>query len=182
MSADATIPLCVDLDGTLITGDTLRVSIAMLAARRPWLLPVLPFVLMAGRPALKRFIALRVVPDPSSLPWRTEVVDFVREERGRGRPVYLVTAADRRIAEAVSGYLGLFDAAVATDGAENLKGDNKVLAIRKVLQGKQFDYIGDSTSDLPVFAAARCAYLVAPSDALRRSAESVGSIARIFEA
>lgn len=175
------VALCVDLDGTLIAGDTLRLSVRLLAARRPWLLAVLPIVLLAGRPALKRFIARQVVPEPARLPWRPEVVDFVRRKRSEGRPVYLVTAADRGIAEAVAKHLGLFDGVIATDGGDNLKGRNKLKAIRKVLQDKQFDYIGDSRSDIPVFAAARSSYLVAPGATLRRAAQSAASIVHVFE-
>jgi len=48
------------------------------------------------------------------------------------------------------------------------------------LQCKDFDYIGDSQADLPVFKAARIGYLVAPSRSLSTAARSVGRIAREF--
>src|SRR5688572_29221917 len=115
-------PLCVDLDGTLIEGDTLEISIRHLARRTPWVLLALPFVLMRGRPALKAFVANRYVPDPASLVWRTEVLTFLREEKSRGRRIVLATAAHRLIGEAVFKHLGIFDALVATDSSDNLKG------------------------------------------------------------
>lgn len=172
-------PLCVDLDGTLIDGDTLVISVLHLARSAPWTLFALPFALMRGRANLKAYIARRHVPEPSSLPWRAEVLGFLREERERGRQIFLATAAHRLVAEAVVRYLGLFDGFVASDAA-NLKGEQKVLYICNSLQCTDFDYIGDSYADLPVFRSARVGYLVAPSRSLSAAARSVGRIAREF--
>ena len=173
-------PLCVDLDGTLIEGDTLAISVRQLARKAPWALFALPFVLLRGRASLKAFIARRHVPDPAHLVWRPEVLAFLREERGRGRTIFLATAAHRLIAEAVAEHLGLFDGLVATDDAMNAKGQQKAILIRNSLKCNEFDYVGDSQDDLPVFQAARMCYLVAPSQSLRTAARSVGRIAREF--
>jgi phosphoserine phosphatase len=173
-------PLCVDLDGTLIEGDTLKISILHLARRSPWVLLALPFILLRGRPALKAFVASRYVPDPASLVWRTEVLAFLREEKSRGRRIVLATAAHRLIGEAVFTHLGIFDALVATDSGDNVKGAMKTAHIRKSLECNDFDYIGDSAADLPVFEAARSCYLVAASPSLREAAGQVGRIAKEF--
>jgi len=175
-------PLCVDLDGTLIEGDTLMMSVRHLARRAPWTLLALPFVLVRGRAALKEYIARRYVPDPANLVWRPEVLAFIREERTRGRHIILATAAHRLVAESVAAHLGLFDGVVATDLGSNLKGRHKAAEICKSLEGKEFDYIGDSAADLPVFQAARVSYLVAPTPSLGRTARLVGRIAREFHA
>lgn len=173
-------PLCVDLDGTLIEGDTLKISIRHLARRSPWVLLALPFVLLKGRQALKAFVANRYVPDPARLVWRTEVLAFLREEKSRGRRIVLATAAHRLIGEAVFTHLGIFDALVATDSGDNLKGAMKTAHIRKSLECNDFDYIGDSAADIPIFEAARVCHLVAPSPALREAASQVGRIGREF--
>ncbi len=175
-------PLCVDLDGTLIRGDTLRISVLAIARRAPWLLLALPLALLRGRAALKGWVAARYIPDPSRLPWRVEVVAFVKAERERGRRVVLATAAHRKVAEAVSTHLGLFEGVIATDGALNAKGVAKVVQILKSLGENNFDYIGDSPADLPVFMAARHCYLVDPSDDLRRAVTSVATVAGEFPA
>ena len=174
-------PLCVDLDGTLIEGDTLRISLRHLARSAPWTLLAVPFILLrGGRPALKRYVARRHVPDPASLVWRHEVIAFLREERGRGRQIILATAADRLVGEAVVAYLGLFDGLVATDTGPNIKGKRKVAHIRKSLNCNDFDYIGDSQADIPIFRVARVGYLVAPSRSLSEAARLAGRIAREF--
>jgi phosphoserine phosphatase len=172
-------PLCVDLDGTLIEGDTLRISLRHLARRAPWTLLAVPFMLLRGRPALKAYLARHYIPDPAALVWREEVLAFLKEEKGRGRRIVLATAAHRLIAESVVAHLGLFDAVVATD-QNNVKGAQKTVHIRKSLNCNDFDYVGDSSADLPIFAACRTGYLVAPKPALREAAHRVGRIARVF--
>lgn len=173
-------PLCVDLDGTLIVGDTLVISLRQLAMGTPWKLPVLAVALLRGRAALKSAVAASMIPDPATLPWREDVVSFVRIEHESGRRVVLATAAHRRIAESVASYLGCFDAIVATDGSHNAKGPGKVDAIRRAIGERPFDYVGDSAADLPIFAAARHGYLVAPSPALHQRAVRTGTIVRVF--
>jgi phosphoserine phosphatase len=173
-------PLCVDLDGTLIEGDTLKISLKYLARREPWSMLLVPFVLLRGRPALKAWVAKKYVPDPTTLIWRSEVIEFLRLERGRGRRIVLATAAHRLIGEAVVAHLGLFDALVATDSNDNVKGRHKTAHIRKSLDCNEFDYIGDSPADIPIFEAARVGYLVAPSAELSAAARAVGRIEREF--
>ena len=161
-----TVPLIVDLDGTLIDGDTLHLSLRVLARTRPWLVAALPFAVLRGRARFKEFVSDRVPLDPARLPYRADVIDFVRRERAGGRRVLLATAATRQIADAVACHLGLFDLVIASQGEHNAKGNGKVESIRGVLGDSPFDYIGDSLPDLPVFKAARKSYLVCPSPAL----------------
>jgi phosphoserine phosphatase len=160
------VPLIVDLDGTLIDGDTLRLALRALARRRPWIVPVLPFMVLSGRAGFKAFVSNQVTLDPARLPYRDDVLDFVKGQRAAGRRVLLATAANRHVADAVAAHLGLFDDVIASDGRHNAKGDGKVESIRGVLGDAEFDYIGDSMPDVPVFKAARKSYLVCPSPAL----------------
>lgn len=175
------VPLVVDLDGTLIDADTLHLALVRLAREQVWVLPALPFVVLRGRAAFKAFVSTRVHLDPASLPYRRDVVDFVRSERAGGRRVVLATAADERIAASVARYLALFDSIIASDGRHNAKGDGKVSAIRAHLGGGEFDYIGDNMADVPVFRSARRSYLVCPTPALLAAASGVGAkIERVF--
>ncbi len=67
--APARVPLCVDLDGTLLRGDLLWESLALLLRDKPWLVFALPVWLMAGRAALKRRILQQVRVPVESLPY-----------------------------------------------------------------------------------------------------------------
>jgi phosphoserine phosphatase len=115
------------------------------------------------------------------------VVEFVKRERDAGRRVLLATAANRHVADAVATHLGLFDGVIASDGRHNAKGDGTLESIRGLLGDTEFDYIGDSLPDVPVFKAARKSYLVCPSGALadavrgRCHVEAVFATARTSE-
>jgi len=177
-----TVPLIVDLDGTLIDGDTLHLSLRRLLRERPWLLPVLPFVAATGRAEFKRFISNRVTLPAESLPYRSDVIAFVRAERRSSRTIILATAADRRIADAVSAHLGLFDFVIASDGHHNAKGLGKLGSIRAEIGQGEFDYVGDSLADVPVFRAARRSYLVAPGTTLRDAVRVGCRVEAVFPA
>jgi phosphoserine phosphatase len=177
-----TVPLIVDLDGTLIDGDTLHLSLARLVRERPWVVAVLPFVVLTGRAQFKRYVSDRVTLPPDSLPYRPGVLAFVQRERAAGRQVILGTAADRRIAEAVSGHLRLFDSVIASDGTHNAKGVGKLESIRAHLGLAEFDYMGDSMADLPVFRAARHSYLVCPGKPLRAAVREGCRVQAVFSA
>jgi 4-hydroxybenzoate polyprenyltransferase len=153
-------PLCVDLDGSLIATDTLWESLMLLVKSHPAALLQFPLWLSKGKAALKQEIASRVIPDAALLPYRPEVLSFVREHREAGRRVVLATAADQRIAQSVASHLGLFDEVLASDGKTNLSGQTKLNAIVKLSGSGEFDYIGDSHADMPLWKAAKRAYVV----------------------
>src|SRR4051812_2596303 len=92
------IPLCVDLDGTVLKTDLLFESLASLARHRPASLFLVPFWLLKGRAAMKREVASRVRLNLDTIPVREELVDYLRSERLRGRKVVLVTASDSSLA------------------------------------------------------------------------------------
>jgi len=181
-TTNTTPPLFVDLDGTLIAGDTLWVSVRQLVARRPWWLLLLPFFVLTGRAGFKHRVAQSVDLDPRRLRYRDDVLAFLREEKKSGRTIVLATAADRRIAAAVAKHIGLFDSVMATEAGRNLKGAAKLTAILAHTHSGPFDYMGDSRADLPILRAADTAYLVHPrqpglADAVRRSCR----LGKIFE-
>ncbi len=159
-------PLYVDLDDTLVAGDTLWESISALIASKPLALPALAWRLKDGKAPFKRAVAERVALDPAALAYRAPVVDHVRAEHDSGRRVVLATGADGSIARAVAEHLGCFDDVLASDGQTNLTRANKLEAIRKHAGGEPFDYAGDSLQDVPVWEASAEAIVVAPTPGL----------------
>ena len=175
----STIPLVVDLDGTLTPTDTLVESVLLLAKQAPLTLFKLPFWLLRGREAMKGEIARRVTIAPDELPYREDLLDYLRAERANGRELVLATAAHRSIAEGVAGHLALFDRVLATDDTRNLKGPNKLAAIRAEV-GPDFAYAGDSAADLPVWEGAQAAVLVGASSAVARTVRARHPVEREF--
>ena len=149
-------PLCVDLDGTLIATDSLWESVLLLF--RTWQIFLLPFWLIRGRAYLKYKIAQHVSLNVATLPYYENVLKFLQDEKQKGRVLVLATAAHESIAQAVAKHLNLFDVVMASDLDTNLKGVNKRDALIK--RFGVYDYIGDSSADIPIFEAANKSYLV----------------------
>ncbi|MBZ0168059.1 Decaprenyl-phosphate phosphoribosyltransferase [Candidatus Methylomirabilis lanthanidiphila] len=172
--------LCVDMDGTLLATDVLWESLLVLLKRRPLSLLCLPAWLLRGKAYLKHQIAQRVMLDPASLPYRDDVLDLLRKEKEAGREIVLATASDRKLAEAVGGYLGLFSAVLASDGKVNLAGLQKLKALEVYVGGKEFTYLGNGKADIPLWMAASEATVVDPSARLLKQAQKVGAGLRIM--
>ena len=169
--SDANRPLCVDLDGTLISTDSNAESLVELLKKAPWKLLTAAAELTRGRPELKRYLAQHAPVDPASLPYREEVLEEIRQARDAGRRVLLVTASDQATADAVAGYLELFDEAIGSDGRNNLKAAKKAEYLASRFGAGGFQYLGDSSADLPVWQAANEASMVCPSASTQRAAE-----------
>ncbi len=174
------VALVVDLDGSLLATDLLHESALLLAKQHPFALPRLPAWLASGKARMKTEIAERVLPDVASLPYREEVLEFIRTARAEGRPIVLATASHRRLAEAVAEHLGCFDAVLATDITTNLSGAAKLDAIRTRLGDAPFEYLGDSEADHVVWAEASACHAVEPSRATEERLVASGKVGRIF--
>ena len=146
---DALPALCVDLDGTLVKSDTLYDSALAVARHRPLALLSLPGWLLEGKAALKRHIANTIQLDVTHLPYNRELLQYLEQQRSTGRPIYLATAADADTANRIAAHLGLFTSVLASDGAVNLAGKNKLAAFQSRF-GDNFSYIGNAMPDFPL--------------------------------
>jgi len=160
-------PLCVDLDGTLVKSDTLIDSLLVLIRTHPALFFALPFQVLRGKAAFKAFVTGHVTLDVAHLPYNRKVLQFLHEEKARGRALYLATGADMRLAKRVAGHLGLFAGVLGSDGATNLTGSRKLDRLRNQLGNSAFDYIGNDAPDLPLLAHAAETMVANPSLRLR---------------
>lgn len=177
VAAPGTAPLCVDLDGTLLKSDLLFESLLALARTRFLSLLLVPFWCLKGRLRLKNELVKRVTPDVTLLPYRQEVLDWLGREKTAGRKLVLVTGTHERLARAVAEHLGLFDEVIATTATLNLVRSAKRDALVQRF-GDGYDYAGDSKVDLPVWASARQAIVVAARPAVERAARAHGNVTR----
>ncbi|GGA67535.1 membrane protein [Edaphobacter acidisoli] len=167
--------LLVDLDGTLVKSDTLHDATLALARHHPEALVKLPGWLVQGKAALKRQVASTVQLDTEYLPYNRELLRFLEQEQATGRPIYLATAADAAIARRVAEHLGLFAGVLASDGAVNLSGGNKLAAFREQF-GDNFSYIGNARADLPILRACKEPMVANPTAGLRAGLKSAGIV------
>lgn len=174
------IPLVVDLDGTLVRTDLLLESLFLLAKKKPLALLKLPRWLARGRAYLKHRVAMEVIPEARSLPYQRALLDYLAQEKRRGRTLVLATASDEQVARSVARELGLFDEVRASDGATNLSGERKCEQLVAAYGTRGFDYAGNSWRDMPVWSACRQAIVVRASRHLLRVIAKSSEVGRVF--
>ena len=180
VAANLAPPLVVDLDGTLIKTDLLIESLGRLLRQEPLALFDLPGWLLKGKANLKREVARRVELDPMLLPYRAALLDYLRAEHAKGRPIVLATASDQRFATQVAEHLKLFDLVLASDGTTNLSGERKRSRLVEAFGAGGFDYVGNESRDLAVWSAARKAIVVNPNPRLLRGVARVAECESAF--
>lgn len=154
-------PLCVDLDGTLVRTDTLWETVLQLVKQSPLaIITLLIAYIRGGRSGFKSTAVDQLVIDPATLPYHPDVVEQVREARHQGRPVLLVTGANQRLAQAVADHVGLFDEVIGSQPGSNNTGTDKADELARRYGEKQFDYFGNSSTDLKVWEKSAAAYVV----------------------
>jgi 4-hydroxybenzoate polyprenyltransferase/phosphoserine phosphatase len=164
------IPLCVDLDGTLLRTDTLHEA-AVSAVFSDWTnLWRIPLWLARGRAVLKRELAQRWRFDPARLPYNDKLLEKLRAEKVAGRRIVLVTAADEAIARPIAEHLALFDDVFASDGIVNLRGGRKADLLCSRFGEKGFDYAGNDSTDHAVWKRASGVIAVNANPSVKRAA------------
>jgi phosphoserine phosphatase len=167
------MPLVLDLDGTLIAGDLLYKSFFSILRRNPLIVFSCAAWLLRGRAALKRELALRNRIDWERLALHRDVLDLARQEKAAGRMIVLATAADAVLAGQLAARLGFFDQTFASDGERNLKGSAKAELLSRTFPAG-FIYAGDSKADLAVWAHAAGIVLVNAHQSVRDAARTLG--------
>ena len=174
------MPLCVDLDGTLIRSDMLWESMLRWLRRNPLRAPALLWWWCRGRACLKARLAALVTVDPALLPYQEDLLAYLREQARAGRWLILATASDRTVALPVAQQVGLFAETLASDGQLNLRGANKGRVLAERFGERGFDYAGNSSVDIPVWARARQAIVVNVSPRLAHRAAAVTTVGGQF--
>jgi phosphoserine phosphatase len=176
----AKVPLCVDLDGTLLNRDLFWESLKDIARKQPLLTLLFPIWLLRGRACLKQQVARHANLDVAALPYHHGFVEFLQTEKASGAKLILATASDRALAEKIATRFGLFDGVLASDGRLNLRGAAKGRLLASRYGEKGFDYAGNSVVDLAVWVKARRAIVVNGSESLVAKARSVAEVYRVF--
>ena len=186
-SAEARVPLILDIDGSLVSSDFLYDCLVQTVKRKPWLVFAVVLWAMKGRAFLKhrlyQFGGHHVSEE--YLPYRSEALDLIEQARAAGTPVYLASGSHQEYVDRVGAYLKLSGPHLGTSKETNLTSSNKA-AVLQARFPDGFDYLGNSSADLPVWQAARHGYAVGISPALASKVstdpkmEILGGTRRLF--
>lgn len=153
-SSASPLPLCVDLDGTLVKSDTLVDTVLVLARQNPAAVLRFPGWVAGGKAQFKRRVSSLAHIDVERLPYNRPLLEYLREEHAKGREIWLATGADTLLAERVAAHLRLFAGVMASDGAVNLTGRNKLAAFEQRFP-TGFCYIGNGRADMPLLVCCK---------------------------
>lgn len=156
------LPLCVDLDGTLLATDCLWESFILRLKQNPLILFLVPFWLLKGKAALKSRLASKVELDVETLPENPRFLNWLASQVNLGREIYLVSASDQALVSTVADKFGFFKEAIGSSDGVNLRGKNKAKYLVDRFGEKGFDYAGNDFSDLEIWAHSKTAILVHP--------------------
>ena len=155
------IILAVDLDNTLIKTDMIFVGLKFLFFKKFYLLPKLLLVLIfKGKTYAKKFLYVNTQFSITDIPFNKAVIDFIKINKKHYMCTILISGSYYEYVEHIADYLKIFDYRVGTTLRNNMISMNKVKYLRDKFDITAFDYIGDSTKDIPIWLEARKAYVV----------------------
>jgi 4-hydroxybenzoate polyprenyltransferase/phosphoserine phosphatase len=174
--------IAVDLDGTLVLTDTLHESVLAFLKEKFFLILLLPIWLLRGKAAFKSKLVDCVSLNAALLPYNRALIDWLIGQRASGKKIVLTTAADQRIANAVSQHIGLFDEALGSDGKTNNASENKSKLLDERFGPNNWDYVGNSKADLAVWKSANQAIVVNASQSVVKQAKQNGNVSFVIPA
>lgn len=172
------VPLCLDIIGTLTPADV-RHERSISAFKES---PPLGWLFRRWR-ANKRSASCRPGPEHAEariLPFRAELLQWLREQHVGGRRLVLVADGDPQLAEQIAVHLGLFDEIARTYGAGSAA-ERKRRTLVERFGEHGFDYAGSDPSDMIVWEASRAA-LVVGDRSLRDRVGLKTRVLRVFPA
>lgn len=173
--------LAVDLDGSLIFTDLLYETFVRVVFKKPWLLFLAPFWILKGIAFTKSKLSRLGVPDIRNLPYNSDLINWLSEEKKKGRRLVLCTGSHISLANKVSNELGIFDEVLATDDQTNLTGSKKATALVEAYGEKNFSYVGNEKKDLKVWKKASSAVVVNSRPHLAERASQHCLVEKSFE-
>ncbi len=175
------VPLVVDLDGTLMANDMLWETASRFVSQHPGRAHQVLRWALGGKAHLKKQLWDAAPVRVERLKYHPELVEWLQQEKAKGRTLVLASASHEDAVRAVADHLGLFDVVLGSDGLSNLRSAAKADALREMFAGQPFEYVGNSRHDLAVWRHASAAHLVSARRSLAARAASSSTIGRTFE-
>lgn len=154
-------PLCVDLDGTLITDDVLCIAWKNLLKTNLFKALFVLFTLFKGRAYFKQQLAKASPIVPEMLDYNRPFLAFLKQyKKQKAGTLVLATATDIGFAKPIADYLGIFDTVIASAGEKNLRAKVKADILSQTFGYKKYTYAGNSYDDIAVWDCSKHAIAV----------------------
>ena len=161
--------LFVDLDGTLIKEDLTDLAFIEYLKSKPLkLLIYLIIFLFKGKSYLKEKISKNYIVPIDKLNFNRASLDYIKEVKNRHRVVYLISGSHQLLVNQINNHLKIFFEAFGTRSNFNMIGKNKIKFINEQLKILEFDYLGNSNQDLPIWNYTKKIIYTNASDSLKK--------------
>ena len=161
--------LFVDLDGTLIKEDLTDLAFIEYLKSKPLkLLICLIIFLFKGKSYLKEKISKNYIVPIDKLNFNRASLDYIKEVKNRHRVVYLISGSHQLLVNQINNHLKIFFEAFGTRSNFNMIGKNKIKFINEQLKILEFDYLGNSNQDLPIWNYTKKIIYTNASDNLKK--------------
>ena len=158
-------PLVVDLDGSLIKTELPWESFLSVLVKHPFELIKIVWrkIKIKEEGYFKIELQKWAKFSLEQIPFSNKFVNYLKEEKARGRRLILCTGSTQAYAEQIQKITGLFDSAWGSTLGKNLVGKKKAMFLVGKYGEKKFDYAGNSLVDFKVAQYAHEFILVNPS-------------------
>ncbi len=144
--------LFVDLDGTLIKEDLSNLAFYNCLKKNPFkLIAYLVTFLFKGKSYLKEKISEDYIVPIEKLNFNKASLNYVKDVKNHHRVVYLISGSHQSLVNQIDKHLNIFFESFGTRINLNMVGKNKVKFINEELKILEFDYLGNSKQDLPIW-------------------------------
>ena len=150
-----------DLDGTFIKEDMLFLSTKILLKENPWKLISILLGCWRGLPWAKDSIASSINTKKLNFSINKNVLKLIQLKKAEGYTCCLISGSNHSLVKEVFQQSKLFDDYFGSDTKINLVGENKLNKIKKLTL--DFEYIGNSKQDIPIWRHANKAYICSSS-------------------
>jgi len=176
VAEDRGVPLVVDVDGTLLNSDLLWECLLRYVFPAPWRAFQALYWYLTGGPSLLKFqLSELVTLNQDRLPWNSSVIEYCEHASNTNTEVFLATASNEQFAKRSTRSLTFVTQIFGSSKEHNLKAHKKAQFLTTKFGVGNFDYIGDSFSDIPVWRSCKRPIFVG-SEKKRKAIELVSGI------
>ncbi len=151
--SDKSVPLCIDLDGTLVKEDTSILLLRKFIKQNPFnIFKVLFwFVSSFNNAHVKAKLANNCTLDITKLTFSSLIKNLINQAAQQERKIYLVTGSNQIIAKQITKEIKEFTSYFASDDKINLVGNTKASNLNIKIGKNEYIYAGNSKQDIPVW-------------------------------
>lgn len=172
------IPICVDLDGTLVPYDTAFQAWKFLLKKKPSLaIKVGFYYFFYGESRVKHLIGGLATRNDSL---NCELLSYLKNAKKNNRRIILATGATLKTAKKFAEKYDIFDDIIASTEDFNCVGAHKMMKINELINDEKFMYVADHWYDWIIWQKATVLGVVNPKKIMLKFLKKSGKQVIVF--